>query len=49
MKKFNYMLEIDISRNSSQLFWGVGAFKWFGCPKRRPDALMIHLSYLSWA
>ena len=21
--KFNYMLEIDIERNSSQIFWGV--------------------------
>ena len=23
MKKFNYMLEIDILRNSSQFIWGV--------------------------
>ena len=41
MKKFKYMLEIDILRNSSQKNLGVlrGAFK--GCvSKRRPDALL---------
>ena len=38
---FNYMLEIDILRNSSQTFLGVlrGAFQGFGCPKRHQDAL----------
>ena len=44
MKKFNYMVEIDVLRNSSQIFLGVlrGAFKGFGCPKRQwhPDALL---------
>ena len=42
MKIFNYMLEIDILRNSSQNFLGVlrGAFEVFGCPKRHPDALL---------
>ena len=42
MKKFNYMLEIDILRNSSQKFLGVlrGAFSVFGCPKRHPDTLL---------
>ena len=41
MKK-NYMLEIDILRNSSQKYLGVqkGAFEWFVCPKRHPDALL---------
>ena len=39
MKKFNYMLEIDILRNSSQKNVGVlrGAFEGFGCSKRHPD------------
>ena len=42
MKKFNYMLEIDILINSSPKFLGVlrGAFQGFGCPKRHPDALL---------
>ena len=42
MKKVNYMLEIDILRNSSQNDLGVlkGAFSGFGCPKRHPDALL---------
>ena len=42
MEKINYMLEIDILRNSSQNFLGVlmGAFQGFGCPKRHPDALL---------
>ena len=42
MKKIKYMLEIDILRNSSQIFLGVlrGAFSGFGCPKRHPDALL---------
>ena len=37
----NYMLEIDILRNSSQKKLGVlrGALG-FGCPKRHPDALL---------
>ena len=40
--KFNYMLEIDILRNSSPKKVGVlrGAFEGFGCPKRHPDALL---------
>ena len=42
MKKNNYMLEIDILRNSLQKSLGVlmGAFKRLGCPKRHPDALL---------
>ena len=42
MKKFHYMVEIGILRNSSQNLLGVlrGAFKGFGCPKRHPDALL---------
>ena len=42
MEIFNYMLEIDILRNSSQFFWGIlrGALEVFGCPKRHPDALL---------
>ena len=42
MKKFDYMLEIDILRNSSPKHLGVlrGAFYGFGCPKRHPDALL---------
>ena len=42
IKKFNYMLEVDILRNSSQKSLGVlrGAFKGFGCPKRHPGALL---------
>ena len=42
MIKFNYMLEIDILRNSSPKKVGVlkGAFEGFGCPKRHPDALL---------
>ena len=42
MIKFNYMLEIDILRNSSPRKVGVlrGAFEGFGCPKRHPDALL---------
>ena len=42
MKKVNYMLEIDILRNSSQKDVGVlrDAFEGFGCPKRYPDALL---------
>ena len=40
MKKFNYMLEIDILRNSSQNLLGVlmSAFLGFGWPKIHPDA-----------
>ena len=42
MIKFNYMLEIDILRNSSPRKVGVlrGAFEGFGCAKRHPDALL---------
>ena len=42
VKIFNYMLEIDVLRNSSQKVLGVlrGAFLGFGCPKRHPDALL---------
>ena len=42
MIKLNYMLEIDISRNSSPRKLGVlrGALEGFGCPKRLPDALL---------
>ena len=42
MIKFNYMLEVDILRNSSPKKVGVlrGAFEGFGCPKRHPDALL---------
>ena len=41
-KNSNYMLEIDILRNSSPKILGVlrGAFLEFGCPKRHPDALL---------
>ena len=42
MKRFNYLLQIDILRNSSQKILGVlrVAFLGFGCPKRHPDALL---------
>ena len=42
MKKFNYKLEIEIFRNSTQNILGVlrGSFQGFGCPKRHPDALL---------
>ena len=42
MKKVNYMLEIDILRNSSQRVLGVlrGWVLGVGCPKRHPDALL---------
>ena len=42
MIKFNYMLQIDILRNSSPKKVGVlrGAFEGFGCPKRHPDTLL---------
>ena len=42
MIKFNYMLEIDILRNSSPKKVGVlgGTFEGFGCPKRHPDTLL---------
>ena len=42
MKIIDYMLEIDISRNSSPKKVGVlmGAFEGFGCPKRHQDALL---------
>ena len=42
MKKFNYKLEIEIFRNSTQKDVGVlrGSFQGFGCPKRHPDALL---------
>ena len=42
MRKFNYKLEIEIFRNSTQNILGVlrGSFQGFGCPKRHPDALL---------
>ena len=42
IRKFNNMLEINISRNSPQRNLGVlgGAFQGFGCPKGHPDALL---------
>ena len=42
MKKFKYMLEIDILRNSSQKHLGFlrDAFYGFGCPKRHTEALL---------
>ena len=42
MKKFNYKLQIEIFRNSTQNILGVlrGSFQGFGCPKRHPDALL---------
>ena len=42
MKKFNYKLEIEIFRNSTQKDLCVlrGSFSGFGCPKRHPDALL---------
>ena len=42
MKRFNYLLDIDISRNCSQKNLGVlrSVFYGFGCPKRHPDALL---------
>ena len=42
MKKFNYELEIEIFRNSTQKNLGVlrGSFQGFGCPKKHPDALL---------
>ena len=47
-KNFNYMLQIDILRNSSKILLVVlsGGFLVVGCPKRHPGALlaktMIH-------
>ena len=42
MKKFNYKLEIEIFRNTTQNVLGVlrGSFQGFGCPKKHPDALL---------
>ena len=42
MRKFIYMLEINILRNIPQKKLGVlsGAFSGFGCPKRHPDTLL---------
>ena len=37
MKKVNYMLEIDIFKDSPNFFW---CPEGFGCPKRHPDALL---------
>ena len=56
MQNFNYMLEIDILRNSFQNNLGVlrSVFEGFGRPKRHPDALLaktmgvgtsLHLGY----
>ena len=41
MKKFNYKLEIEVFRNSTQHFLGVlrGSFQGFRYPKKHPDAL----------
>ena len=49
MEKINYMLEIDILRNTSLNFLGVlrGAFLGFGCPKRHLDALLAKTMYQS--
>ena len=49
MIKFNFMLEIDIFRNSSPKKVGVlrGAFEGFGCPERHPDALLAKTMYPS--
>ena len=45
MLKFNYKLEIEIFRNSTQKILGVlrGSFQGFGCPKKHPDALLAIL------
>ena len=42
MKKFNYKLESEILRNSTQKDLGVlrGSFQGFGCPKRHLDTLL---------
>ena len=42
MKKFNYKLEIEILKNSTQKYLGGlrASFQEFGCPKRHPDALL---------
>ena len=42
IQKYNYKLEIEIFRNSTQKNLGVlrGSFQGFGCPKRHPDALL---------
>ena len=42
MKRFNYKLEIEVFRNSTQKNLGVlrGSFLGVGCPKRHPDALL---------
>ena len=41
-KKFNYKLEKEIFRKSTQNLLGVlkGSFQGFGCPKRHPDPLL---------
>ena len=48
MKKFNYKLEIEVFRNSTQINLGVlrGSFLRFGCPKRHPDALLAKTMHL---
>ena len=47
MKKFNYVLEFDILKNSSQKTLGVlrGYFSWFGCIKdtKMPCCLRLFL------
>ena len=42
IKKLNYKLEIEILRNSTQIFLGVlrGSFQGFGCPKKHTDTLL---------
>ena len=48
MKKVNYKLEIEISRNSTLKNLGVlrGSFSGFGCPKRHPDAVLAKTTVL---
>ena len=42
MTKFNYKLEIEIFRNSTQNILDVlrGSLQGFGCPKKHPDSLL---------
>ena len=45
VKKFNYMIEINILRNSSQIFAGVlkGELGGFWESKKHPDALLAEI------
>ena len=49
MKICNYLLEIDILRNSLQNVLSIlrGALEVFGCPKRHPDALLAKTMIIS--